>query len=119
MRISDCSSDVCSSDLDALWHQAATEGDQTPGPPPAPPKGPVYFVTNGSCASACLDAADLWKELGAIQIGQETSADTLYMDVRQDVLPSGLAGVLIPMKFYRGSSRGFSEPLRLVLPYPG
>src|SRR3546814_17654673 len=72
--------------------QAATEGDQTPGPPPAPPKGPVYFVTNGSCASACLDAADLWKELGAIQIGQETSADTLYMDVRQDVLPSGQIG---------------------------
>src|SRR3546814_12288574 len=96
MRISDWSSDVCSSDL----------------------KGPVYFVTNGSCASACLDAADLWKELGAIQIGQETSADTLYMDVRQDVLTSGLAGVSIPMKVYRGRARGSNEPLRPVHPYP-
>src|SRR3546814_2255062 len=80
MRISDWSSDVCSSDL---------------------------------------DAADLWKELGAIQIGQETSADTLYMDVRQDVLPSGLAGVSIPMKVYRGRARGSNEPLRPVHPYPG
>ncbi|HVI97750.1 MAG TPA: S41 family peptidase [Sphingomonas sp.] len=104
---------------DALWHQAASESEKTPGTPPAPPRGPVYFVTNGSCASACLDAADLWKELGAIQVGRETSADTLYMDIRRDPLPSGLGRVSIPMKVYRGRTRGSNEPLRPVHPYPG
>src|SRR3546814_19788524 len=61
---------------DALWHHAATEGDQNPGPPPAPPKGPVYFVTNGSRAAACLHASTRWKELGEHQHGQETTATT-------------------------------------------
>lgn len=92
---------------------------KTPGEPPAPPAGPVYFVTDSGCASACLDAADLWKALGAIQVGQETSADTLYMDVRQDVLPSGLTRIAVPMKVYRGRTRGSNEPLRPVHPYPG
>src|SRR3546814_16063444 len=59
---------------DALWHQAATEGDQTPGPPPAPPKGPVYFVTNVRVAPACPDPAALWQELGASPNGQGPTA---------------------------------------------
>jgi len=102
-----------------LWRFADPAPTRTPGEPPAPPAGPVYFITDGACASACLDAADLWKALGAIQVGQETSADTLYIDVRVDPLPSGLAKVAVPMKVYRGRERGSNEPLRPVHVFAG
>lgn len=75
-------------------------------------RGPVYVLTDPVCASACLDAVDLWKALGAIQIGRETSADTVYMDVREASLPSGLASLVIPMKVWRGRPRGNNEPHR-------
>jgi hypothetical protein len=74
--------------------------------------GPVYVLTDARCGSACLDAVDLWKSAGAIQIGRETSADTVYMDVRSDELPSGLAELAIPMKVWRGRQRGNNEPQR-------
>lgn len=74
--------------------------------------GSVYVLTDPVCASACLDAVDLWKALGAIQIGRETSADTVYMDVRTAALPSGLAGLVVPMKVWRGRLRGNNEPHR-------
>ncbi len=82
-------------------------------PPPGLPKhrlaGPVYLVTDSSCMSACLDAVDLWRSLGAVHLGQETSADTLYMEVRDAKLPSGLGGYSVPMKVYRGRRRGNNE----------
>jgi hypothetical protein len=59
-----------------------------------------------------LDAVDLWKAAGAIQVGRETSADTVYMDVREADLPSGLAQLAIPMKVWRGRQRGNNEPQR-------
>ncbi|MDQ8028589.1 MAG: S41 family peptidase [Brevundimonas sp.] len=80
---------------------------------PVPPqlmRGPVYVLTDSGCGSACLDAVDLWKAAGAIQVGRETSADTVYMDVRNDDLPSGLAQIAIPMKVWRGRQRGNNEP---------
>lgn len=104
---------------EALWRFADPAPAKTPGKPPAPPAGPVYFITDGACASACLDAADLWNALGAIQVGQETSADTLYIDVRVDPLPSGLANIAVPMKVYRGRERGSNEPLRPVHAFAG
>ncbi|WP_165967489.1 S41 family peptidase [Luteimonas aestuarii] len=73
---------------------------------------PVYVLADAGCASACLDALDLWLPLGAIHVGGETSADTVYMDIRQQPLPSGLATASIPMKVYRGRSRGHNEPYR-------
>lgn len=82
----------------------------------APPvrlvRGPVYVLTDPFCASACLDAVDLWKAMDAIQIGRETSADTVYMDTRAAPLPSGLARVVIPMKVWRGRERGNNVPQR-------
>ncbi len=102
-----------------LWRFAEEDAAATPGEPPAPPAGPVYFVTDGGCASACLDAADLWQALGAIHVGHETSADSLYMDIRQRILPSGLSRIAVPMKVYRGRERGSNEPLRPVHVYPG
>lgn len=82
-------------------------------------QGRVYVLTDPVCASACLDAVDLWKSLGAIQIGRETSADTVYMDVRSADLPSGLARLVIPMKVWRGRPRGNNEPQRPVHLFDG
>lgn len=82
-------------------------------------QGPVYVLTDPVCASACLDAVDLWKSMGAIQVGRETSADTVYMDVRESVLPSGQARLVIPMKVWRGRQRGNNEPQRPVHLFDG
>lgn len=72
--------------------------------------GKSFVITDEGCGSACLDAVDTFKALGAKQIGRETSADTLYMDIRQQTLPSNLATITIPMKVYRGRQRGNNEP---------
>jgi hypothetical protein len=71
---------------------------------------PVYVLTDWSCASACLDAVDLWTALGATVVGRETSADTTYMEVGDAHLPSGIASVGIPMKVWRGRPRGSNVP---------
>ncbi|CAN5159675.1 S41 family peptidase [soil metagenome] len=84
-----------------------------------PTRTPIFFVTDAACGSACLDAADLWRALGAIQIGQQTSADTIYMDIRHARLPSGAANVSVPMKVYRGRERGANVPLEPVHRFPG
>lgn len=45
---------------------------------PAPRrKGRVVIVVDATWGSACLDALDIWKRLGAMQVGVETSADSL------------------------------------------
>jgi hypothetical protein len=80
---------------------------------------PVYVLTDSACASACLDALDIWTALGAIQIGRPTSADTLYMEVRQRVLPSGITSVSMPMKVYRGRKRGNNQPALPVHRFDG
>ena len=73
--------------------------------------GPVYVLTDASCMSACLDAVDLWTRLGAIPIGHETGADTLYMEVRMIKLPAGVGGVSMPMKVYSGRARASNQPV--------
>lgn len=95
------------------WRSANEEAPADAAPPPPAPQlmaGRVYVLTDSSCASACLDAVDLWKMAGGIQVGRETSADTVYMDIRNPVLPSGLAQIAVPMKVYRGRVRGNNEP---------
>lgn len=104
-----------------LWREPSDPGEPNAAKPAAvPPLGvPVYFITDTGCGSACLDAVDLWRALGAIQVGQETAADTLYMDVRNPVLPSGLTRIAVPMKVYRGRPRGSNVPVKPDYPYPG
>lgn len=97
------------------WRSANDEepADAAPSPPtPQLMKGRVYVLTDSSCGSACLDAVDLWKTVGAVQVGRETSADTVYMEIRRASLPSGLAEIAVPMKVYRGRARGNNEPQR-------
>jgi len=106
-----------------LWRQRDDDGRRDDKSAPAasmpPPAGRVYVLTDSDCASACLDAVDLWRALGAIHIGKTTSADTLYMDIRQRTLPSGLTGVSMPMKVYRDRPRGSNQPVVPVYPFEG
>lgn len=105
-----------------LWREPSVEepssSDNTNDSDVIPPSQ-VYILTDWTCASACLDAVDLWRALGAIQVGQETSADTLYMDVREAILPSGLSTIGMPMKVYRDRARGSNEPWSPVYQYSG
>ncbi|KAK0341257.1 hypothetical protein LTR94_027129, partial [Friedmanniomyces endolithicus] len=105
------------------WRDGS-EQDATAAIMPAPTAerlvtGPVYVITDSGCSSACLDAVDLWKAAGAIQVGRETSADTVYMDVRVANLPSDLAEIAIPMKIWRGRQRGNNEPQKPLYAFSG
>lgn len=103
-----------------FWRDMNTPRTPREGPAAAQRMaGRVYVLTDSFCASACLDAVDLWKAMGAIQIGRETSADTVYMDVRTTDLPSGVTRLVLPMKVWRGRARGNNEPQRPAHPYNG
>ena len=103
-----------------LWREIDTEKTRAAVVSSVPKAKPrVFVLTAWGCGSACLDAVDLWTGLGAIQVGQETSADSLYMDIRQVALPSGFAQAVIPMKVYRGRKRGSNVPAKPVHTYTG
>ncbi len=83
-------------------------------PPPADPNGPhvtakAFVLTDFGCGSACLDAVDVLTGVGAVQVGQETAADTQYMEIRQQHA-DGAARMWIPMKVYRDRKRGANVP---------
>jgi len=71
---------------------------------------PVYVITRGPCASACLDAVDVFTRFPNVKlIGAPTSGDTPYMDVRQTDLPSGMGRVVIPNKVWVGRPRASGQ----------
>lgn len=94
----------------SLFHEADEPKPPREAAPINPVAGKVYVLTDYGCASACLDAVDLLTTLGAVQIGQETSADTLYNEIRYVPLPSGRVTAFVPMKVYRGRLRGNNQP---------
>jgi hypothetical protein len=78
----------------------------------------VFFLTDGSCGSACLDFADRMLALeGVVHIGGETGADSDYMELRQIDLPSGHARIALPIKVYRGRPRASGQTYVPTLPY--
>ena len=77
---------------------------------PDPVTARVFVLTDFGCASACLDAVDILTDLGATHVGQETDADTLYMDIRDVELPGGVMRAWLPTKVYRGRQRGSNVP---------
>lgn len=78
----------------------------------------VYYLTDGSCGSACLDFSDGMLALeGVIHIGGETYADSDYMELRQMDLPSGYAGFALPIKVYRGRPRASGQTYVPSIPY--
>lgn len=77
---------------------------------PDPVKARIFVLTDFGCASACLDAVDILTDLGATHVGQETGADTLYMEIREFDLPGGVMRAWLPTKVYRGRQRGSNVP---------
>jgi hypothetical protein len=68
---------------------------------------PVYVIVPGQCASACLDAVDLFRLFPGVKlVGAPSSSDSSYMEVRTQLLPSGMAHVILPMKLYVNRPRG-------------
>ncbi len=68
---------------------------------------PLYVITDGDCASACLDAVDIFKLYSnTILVGSPTASDSTYMEVRTDPLPSGFGATIIPMKIWVNRPRG-------------
>lgn len=99
----------------ALEPQAHALADQ-PGDP-APFTRPVYVIVPGNCASACLDAVDVFKLFPNTRlVGAPSSADSTYMEVRNEKLPGGLARVLLPTKLYVNRPRGNGEFYRPDIP---
>jgi hypothetical protein len=51
-------------------------------PPPNPVTDRVYLLADGGWDSACLDFADVMRNLpGVVQIGEPTAADALCIDI--------------------------------------
>jgi len=83
-----------------------------PGDPP-PLTVPVYVIVPGQCASACDDALDYFTRFANTKlIGAPSSADSTYLEVRSQPLPSGLARALIPNKVYVDRPRAAGEYYR-------
>ncbi len=79
---------------------------------PAEPRKlpPVYVITHGGCASACLDAVDLFTMFDNVKlIGAPTSADTNYLEIRRQQLPSGRGSVILPTKIWVNRPRSPGE----------
>ncbi|MEO6080046.1 MAG: S41 family peptidase [Steroidobacteraceae bacterium] len=80
----------------------------------------VYFLSNGSCLSACLLFADQALMVPGVRlIGSATGGDTPYIDIREEKLPSGLATLSLPQTVMRGRGRGAMESYAADIPYIG
>jgi hypothetical protein len=88
------------------------------GKPPFPAQ--VLFLSNGTCFSSCLLFADQALMVPGVRlIGSVTAADTGYMDIRREKLPSGLATLSFPQTVMRGRGRGALEAYAPDIPYTG
>jgi hypothetical protein len=80
-------------------------------------KGRLVIVTDRSCFSSCLIAVNLFRHLGALQVGEATDASTRYMEVREETMPSGLRTFSTLQKVALGlGNYGPYKPDRI---YPG
>lgn len=71
----------------------------------------IALVTDGNCASACLDFADMVRMVpGMKHVGQTTAYDSVYIDVGVQDLPSGNA-LMVPLKVWRNRLRANNEAL--------
>jgi hypothetical protein len=81
--------------------------------------GRLLLLTDNACFSSCLMVTEEFRKLGALHVGETTDANTNYMEVREDRLPSGLSmfstlqavapsrprqmGPFVPARLYDGS----------------
>ena len=74
---------------------------------------PVYVITDGACVSACLDAVDIFTRFEGVKlVGAPTSADTEYLEIRRESLPSKRGWVVLPTKIWVKRPRGSGEIYR-------
>jgi hypothetical protein len=91
-------------------------------PPAAEPlfRGRIMYLTDNACVSACLDFSDVVLALPRVtHVGQPTSADTTYMEVRDASLPSTNGTLNFATKVYRGLSRGAAGYYAPQIPFIG
>lgn len=53
----------------------------------------VFLLTDRTCFSSCLLVTQLFRELGALHIGEATDGNTHYTENRREPLPSGLGTI--------------------------
>lgn len=96
------------------YYRTPTRSEPTgPAPPRTDFSVPVYVITPGGCASACLDAVDTFTRFSNTRlIGAPTSADSTYMEVRSQDLPSGAGTVVIPTKLWAHRPRRAGQVYR-------
>lgn len=58
---------------------------------PSLTRGYVIVLTDSACFSSCISVVGFFEKLHATLVGQTTSADSHYGEVREIVLPSGLS----------------------------
>jgi len=82
--------------------------------------GRVFLLTDGACASACLDFTDVVRRLPNVtHVGLPTSADAVYIDNTEALLPSGLAYLSYSLKVYRNRVRANNEWYEPAVRWPG
>ena len=101
---------------------ACAKADSRPRPVPArlPPmamSGRLILLTDRACFSSCLMAANLFRRLGALHVGEATDAGTRYMEIREIILPSGLRTFSTLQKVALGT--GEFGPYAPAIVYPG
>lgn len=94
---------------------ASLARDERPAPPSQLP--PVYIIVDGGCASACLDALDIFTRFKGVKLmGAPSSADSTYLDIRYQPLPSGRGTVVLPTKIWVRRPRGAGEVYQPDIP---
>jgi hypothetical protein len=97
-----------------------TPKGQTGPAPQSLVTGRVFLLTDGACASACLDFTDVVRRLPNVtHIGLPTSADAVYIDNTEAILPSGLAVLSYSLKVYRNRVRSNNEWYEPAIRWPG
>ena len=86
--------------------------------PPWPLAGKVYLLTDNSCFSSCLLMTDEFRRLGPIHVGEATDAATNYMEVREEILPSGLSAFSTLQAVATGAPHAIGPFVPAIL-YPG
>jgi hypothetical protein len=104
----------------SLVRVAETPKRQTRPAPKSLVTGRVFLLTDGACASACLDFTDVVRRLPNVtHIGLPTSADAVYIDNTEAILPSGLAVLSYSLKVYRNRVRANNEWYEPAIRWPG
>ena len=85
---------------------------------PAAMQGRLVLLTDRACFSSCLMAADLFRRLGALHVGEATDMSTRYMEIRDIILPSGLRTFSTLQKVAIGTGDYGPYAPRVVYPGP-